>query len=265
VTGLARSEANETSLKAAGADIHRGSVDNLDSLRSGAAAADGVIHCAFNHDFSKFAANAEEDRRALEVMAETLSGSDRPLISTSGLMGLAPGAVATEANAASSMSPRRSESVLAAADRGVRAMTIRLAPNTFEGATGGFVPYIIAAARQNGVSAYVGDGRNRWPAAQRLDAAHLYRLALEKGTAGARYHAVGDEGIPFRDIAEVIGKRLNLPVVSKAQEEAGQHFGFLGMFAGLDSPASAVQTREQLGWRPTRPGLIATLDSVSSL
>ena len=265
VTGLARSESNEASLKSVGAEIHRGSVDNLDSLRSGAAEADGVIHCAFNHDFSKFAANAEEDRRALEVMAETLAGSDRPLISTSGLLGLAPGAVATENNAASLMSPRRSESVLDYALRGVRAMTIRLAPNTYEGANGGFVPYLIGAARKHGASAYVGDGRNRWPAAHRLDAASLYRLALEKGAAGARYHAVGDEGIPFRDIAEVIGKRLNVPVVSKTPEEAPQHFGFLAMFAGIDSPASAALTREQLGWRPTHTKLIANLEQANPL
>jgi nucleoside-diphosphate-sugar epimerase len=263
VTGLARSEANEASLKAAGADIHRGSLDDLDSLRSGAAAADGVVHCAFNHDFSKFAANAEEDRRALEAMGEALAGSDRPLISTSGLVGLAPGSVATENHPASTMSPRRSESVLDFASRGVRAMTIRLPPNTYEGAAGGFVPYIIGAARQHGASAYIGDGRNRWPAAHRLDAAHLYRLALEKGKAGARYHAIGDEGIPFRDIAEVIGRRLNLPVVSRTPEEAPAHFGFLAMFAGLDAPASAAWTREQLGWRPTRPGLIADLQGAS--
>ncbi|MEP7211358.1 MAG: SDR family oxidoreductase [Alphaproteobacteria bacterium] len=265
VTGLARSEANETSLKSAGADIHRGSIDNLDSLRSGAAAADGVIHCAFNHDFSQFAANAEEDRRALEVMAETLAGSNRPLISTSGLLGVAPGALATENDPANAMSPRRSESVLDAAARGVRAMTIRLPPNTHEGANGGFAPYVIAAARQHGVSAYVGDGRNRWPAAHRRDAASLYRLALEKGVAGARYHALGDEGIAFRDLADVIGKRLNLPVASKTAEEAPAHFGFLGGFAGLDAPASAALTREQLGWKPTHPGLIADLESDPSL
>jgi nucleoside-diphosphate-sugar epimerase len=265
VTGLARSESNEASLKAAGADIHRGSINNLDSLRSGASVADGVIHCAFNHDFSKFAANAEEDRRALEVMADVLAGSNRPLISTSGLLGLAPGAIATENHPASQMSPRRSESALDAASRGVRAMTIRLPPNTYEGANGGFVPYIIAAARQHGVSAYIGDGRNRWPAVHRLDAASLYRLAIEKGAAGARYHAVGDEGIPFREIAEVIGRRLDLSVVSRTPEEAPRHFGFLAIFAGIDSPASAAQTREQLGWRPTHTRLIADLDQASAL
>jgi nucleoside-diphosphate-sugar epimerase len=265
VTGLARSDANEASLKAAGAASHRGSIDNLDSLRSGAAAADGVVHCAFNHDFSKFAANAEEDRLALETMAGVLAGSNRPLISTSGLVGLAPGAVATENNPASTMSPRRSESVLDAAARGVRAMTVRLPPITHEGANGGFGPYLITIAREKGVSAYVGDGRNRWPAVHVRDAAGIYRLALEKGTAGARYHAIGDEGIPLRDIAEVIGGKLNLPVVSKTPEEAPQHFGFLAMFAGLDSPASAAQTREQLGWKPTHPGLIEDLKNDPTL
>jgi nucleoside-diphosphate-sugar epimerase len=265
VTGLARSEANEASLTAAGAGIQRGSIDKPDSLRSGAAAADGDVHCAFNHDFSKFAANAEEDRRALEVMAETLAGSNRPLISTSGLLGLAPGAVATESNPASQMSPRRSEDVLAAAARGVRAMTVRLPPITHEGATGGFGPYLINIARETGVSAYVGDGRNRWPAVHVRDAAGVYRLALEKGAAGSRYHAVGDEGIPVRDLAEVIGKKLNLPVASKTLEEAPAHFGFLATFAGLDALASAAQTREQLGWKPTHPGLIEDLKNDPSL
>ena len=262
VLGLARSDANAAALKAAaGADIHRGSLEDMNSLRAGAAAADGVIHCAFNHDFSKYAANAEQDRAALEEMAKVLEGTDKPLISTSGLLGVAPGATATEAIPASTASPRKSEEVLAAAERGVRAMTVRLPPNTHDGTEGGFVPLIIAAARAKGVSAYVGDGRNRWPAVHRLDAAHLYRLALEKGAAGARYHAVGDEGITFRDIAEVIGRRLSVPVVTKTPEEAGSHFGFLGMFAGLDAPASAQWTRDQLGWQPKHPGLIADLEN----
>ena len=261
VVGRARSDANAEALKKMGAQVHRGSLEDLESLRRGAAAADGVIHTAFNHDFSKFAANAEEDRRALEEMARVLEGTNKPLISTSGLLGLAPGGIATEDLAPSGMgSPRKSEEVLAAAARGVRAMTVRLPPCTHDGIDGGFAPLIIAAARAKGVSAYVGDGHNRWPAAHRLDAASLYRLALEKGTAGARYHAVGDEGIALRDIAEVIGKRLNLPVVSKTQEEAADHFGFLGMFAGLDAPASAARTRKELGWAPKHPGLIADLE-----
>lgn len=259
VLGLARSEANAEALKSAGADVHRGSLEDMSTLRSGAAAADGVIHCAFNHDFSKYAANAEQDRQALADMAEVLAGTNKPLISTSGLLGLSPGAVGTEAIAASPHSPRKSEEVLKATERGVRAMTIRLPPNTHDGVNGGFVPMIIAAAKAKGVSAYIGDGANRWPAAHRLDAASLYRLALEKGTAGSRYHAVDDEGIPFRDIAEAVGQRLSLPVASIAPDKAADHFGFLAAFAGFDSPVSAVWTREQLGWKPTHPGLIADL------
>ena len=262
VLGLARSDANVAALTAAGAQVHRGSLENLDSLRSGAAAADGVIHTAFNHDFSNYAANAEEDRRALEEMAKVLEGTNKALISTSGLLGLAPGGTVTEALAAGGAmaSMRKSEEVLAAAARGVRAMTIRLPPCTHDGIDGGFAPLIIAAARAKGVSAYIGDGKNRWPAVHRRDAASLYRLALEKGTAGARYHAIGDEGIAFRDLAEAIGRRLNLPVVSKTPEEAGEHFGFLGMFAGLDAPASAEWTRKELGWSPKHPGLIADIE-----
>ena len=261
VLGLARSDANVAALTAAGAEVHRGSLEDLESLRRGAAAADGVIHTAFNHDFSKFAANAEEDRRALEVMARVLEGTGKPLISTSGLLGLSPGGIASEDLAPSGMgSPRKSEDVLAAATRGVKAMTVRLPPCTHDGIDGGFAPLIIAAARAKGVSAYIGDGRSRWPAVHRLDAAQLYRLALEKGTAGARYHAVGDEGVALREIAETIGKRLNLPVVSITQDEASGHFGFLGMFAGLDAPASAALTRKELGWAPTHAGLIADLE-----
>jgi nucleoside-diphosphate-sugar epimerase len=265
VLGLSRSDANAEAIRKMGAEVHRGSLADLDSLRGGAKAADGVIHTAFNHDFSQFAVNAEEDRRALEAMAMVLEGTNKPLISTSGLMGLAPGATATEDMAPGGMgSMRKSEDVLAAAARGVRAMTVRLPPCTHDGIDGGFAPLIIAAARANGVSAYIGDGRNRWPAGHRRDAASLYRLALEKGAAGARYHAVGDEGIAFRDLAEVIGKRLNLPVVSKTQEEAGAHFGFLGMFAGLDAPASAALTQKALGWAPTHPGLIADIEKFLS-
>lgn len=257
VLGLARSDANAAAITQAGVEVHRGSLDDLDALRTGARVTDGVIHCAFNHDFSQYAANAEQDRRALAEMATALEGTNKPLISTSGLLGLAPGAVATEAMVAAG--GRKSEEVLAAAARGVRAMTIRLPPNTHHGDRGGFAPMIMAAARTNGVSAYVGDGANRWPAAHRLDAARLYRLALENGAAGARYHAVGEEGLTFRAIAETIGKRLNVPVVSLAPEAAPAHFGFLAGFAGLDSPASAQWTRDQLGWRPEHPGLLADL------
>ena len=262
VLGLVRSDAKAATLAATGAEVLRGSLDDLACLRSGANSADGVIHTAFNHDFSQYAANAEEDRRALEEMANVLEGTNKPLISTSGLLGLAPGATATETLAAAGAmaSMRKSEEVLAAAARGVRAMTVRLPPCTHDGIDGGFAPLIIAAARAKGVSAYIGDGRNRWPAVHRQDAANLYRLALENGTVGARYHAVGDEGIALRDLAETIGKRLSLPVASITQDEAGAHFGFLGMFAGLDAPASAAQTRKELGWAPTHAGLIADLE-----
>ena len=259
VVGLARSDANAGVLEAAGAEVHRGSMEDMGTLRSGAAGAEGVIHCAFNHDFSKFAVNAEQDRQALEVMAEALAGTGKPLISTSGLLGLAPGALGTEAMAASGHSPRRSEDVLKAAERGVRAMTVRLPPNTHDGADGGFAPMLIAAAQAKGVSAYIGEGKNRWPAVHRLDAAKLYRLALEKGTAGARYHAVGDDGIPFRELAETIGKRLGVPIASITPEQAPDHFGFLAMFAGFDAPVSAQWTREQLGWSPTHKGVLEDL------
>ena len=259
VLGLARSDANAAVLEAAGAEVHRGSLADMDSLRAGAAAADGVIHCAFDHDFSKYAANAEEDRAVLDAMAKVLEGTNKPLISTSGLLGVAPGAMATESIAASPHSQRKSEEVLKMAKRGVRAMTIRLPPNTHDGAEGGFAPLLIATAKAKGVSAYVGDGANRWPAAHRLDAAKLYRLALERGVAGGRYHAVGEEGIALREIAEVIGKRLGVPVKSVTQDEAPAHFGFLGAFAGFDAPASAQWTRDQLGWTPTHPGLIEDL------
>ncbi|MEQ1782589.1 MAG: SDR family oxidoreductase [Hyphomonadaceae bacterium] len=259
VLGLARSDANAEKLKAAGADVHRGSLEDMDSLRAGASDVDGVIHCAFNHDFSKYAANADEDRRVLEEFAKVLAGTNKPLISTSGLLGVAVGSLATEAIAASPHSPRKSEEVLTATERGVKAMTIRLPPNTHDGINGGFVPLIIAAAKAKGVSAYIGDGANRWPAAHRLDAASLYRLALEKGVAGSRYHAVDDEGVAFKDIAEAVGKKFNLPVKSITQAEAPTHFGFLATFAGFDSPASSRWTREQLGWKPTHKKLIADI------
>jgi nucleoside-diphosphate-sugar epimerase len=265
VLGLARSDAAAASLIAAGADVHRGSLEDLDSLRSGAAAADAVIHTAFIHDFSKFQANCETDRRAIEAIGSALAGSDRPFIVTSGT-GIArtPGRPTTEEDAPDSEIPRIASEQAAASVQalGVRVSVMRL-PQVHDPVKQGLITYLIDVAREKGVSAYVGDGQNRWPAVHRLDAAHLYRLVLEKGSAGARYHAVDEEGVPLRDIAEVIGKHLNVPVVSKSHEEAADHFGWLAHFAAFDIPASSQWTQEQLGWRPRGPGLISDLQRLS--
>lgn len=265
VLGLARSDAAAASLVAAGADVHRGSLEDLDSLRSGATAADGVMHTAFIHDFSNFQANCETDRRAIEALGATLAGSDRPLIVTSGTgVARTPGRPATEEDAPNSPIPRVASEQAAASvqAKGARVSVMRL-PQIHDPVKQGLITYLIDVAREKGVSAYVGDGHNRWPAVHRFDAAHLYRLVLEKGSAGARYHAVAEEGVRLRDIAEVIGQRLNLPVVSKSPEEAADHFGWLSLFVAFDIPASSQRTQEQLGWRPTGPGLISDLQQLS--
>jgi nucleoside-diphosphate-sugar epimerase len=245
-------------------------VEDLDSLRRGAAMADGVIHCAFNHDFSKFAANCELDRQAIEALGSAMSGSGRPLIVTAGIGLLAPGRAATEEDlppAAPTQFPRVSEqTAVLVAERGVPTSVIRL-PQVHDPVKQGFVSRLIAVAREKRISAYVGDGGNRWAAVHRLDAARLYRLALEKAASDrhsetVRYHAVGEEGVPLREIADAICRGLKVPVVVISPEEAGQHFGFLGAFAGLDMPASSALTQERLGWRPTGPGLIADLEAM---
>jgi nucleoside-diphosphate-sugar epimerase len=263
VVGMARSDAGAKSLTAAGAEAQRGDLEDLESLRVGAAMSDGVIHTAFNHDFSKFAANCAMDRRAIEVLGVALAGSDRPLVVTSGTALVAPGRLATEDDVPASHPsfPRVSEQTAASlAEGGVRASVVRL-PQVHDTVKQGLVTYLVALAREKGVSAYVGDGLNRWPAVHRVDAAHLYRLALEKGSAGARYHAIDEEGVPLREIAEAIGRGLKMPVVSKSPEEAPEHFGFLAFFAGVDCPASSALTQDRLGWRPTaQPGMIADLD-----
>jgi nucleoside-diphosphate-sugar epimerase len=262
VLGLARSEAGASSLAAAGAQVHRGTLEDIDGLRRGALAADGVIHTAFNHDFSKFAENCATERHALEALGDALEGSSRPLIVTSGVALLAPGRVANEEDvrAPNPAFPREPEGMVTAlAARGLRASAVRLAPSVHGEGDHGFVPRLIAIAREKGASAYVGDGLNRWPAVHRLDAAHLYRLALEKGETGARYHGVAEEGVPFREIAEVIGRQLNLPVVSKRPEEVNEHFGWFGMFVGMDVPASSQRTQELLGWRADGPDLLTDI------
>jgi nucleoside-diphosphate-sugar epimerase len=263
VLGLTRSDAGAKLLIAAGAAVHRGSLEDLESLSRGAAASDGVIHTAFIHDFNNYAPAVEVDRRAIETIGAALAGSDRPLIVTSGtLVAQARGALATEEDGLNPRFPRKSEdAALATVSSGVRASIVRLPPSVHGEGDHGFVPRLISIAREKGVSAYVGDGHSRWPAVHRLDAAHLYRLVLEKGTAAAKYHGVADEGLPTREIAEVIGRQLNLPVVSKSREEAADHFGWMALFFAVDGPASSAQTQQRLGWRPVQPGLIADLNA----
>jgi nucleoside-diphosphate-sugar epimerase len=265
VLGLARSDAAAKSLAASGAQVHRGDLEDLESQRRGAAQSDGVIHTAFNHDFSNWKANCEMDRRVIEALGSALVGSDRPLVVTSGTALLTPGQLSTEESVPFSgpnALPRiaSEEATLLVASQGVRASILRLPPSVHGDGDHGFVPLLIGIAREKGVSAYVGEGSNRWPAVHRLDAAHLYRFVLEKGSAGARYHGVADEGVPFRDIAEVIGRHLNVPVISKSPEEAADHFGWFAHFAGLDCPSSSARTQKLLGWQPTQPGLIPDLD-----
>jgi nucleoside-diphosphate-sugar epimerase len=264
VLGMARSDAGAKFLEGVGADVYRGNLEDLESLRRGAEQSDGVIHLAFNHDFSKFVANCETDRRAVEALGSALAGSDRRLVITSGTgIVRAEGRPSTEDDAPSSAIPRvASEQAAAAlAAQGLRVSVVRL-PQVHDTVKQGLVTYLIAMAREKGVSAYVGDGLNRWPAAHVLACAKLYRLVLEKGLAGARYHAVAEEGVPLCEIAEVIGRGLNVPVVSIFPEKAGEHFGWLAEFAGFDLPASSALTQERLGWHPTGPGMISDLENM---
>jgi nucleoside-diphosphate-sugar epimerase len=274
VIGLARSDASADALTAAGAEVQRGTLDDLDVLRNAAQASDGVIHLAFKHELAftgDFEGAAGADRIAVEVFGEALAGSDRPLVIASGTLGVAPGQLATEVDghdasgaAAWGAGPAArhatAEFVLSLASRGVRSSVMRLPPTNHGDGDNGFMATIVSIARERGVSGYIGDGTNRWPAVHRLDSARLFGLAVDKAPAGSTLHAVADEGVPIRDVAEVIGRHLDVPVVSVSPEDAGEHFTWLAGFLGLDSPASSTLTRELMGWEPTQPGLIEDLD-----
>jgi len=259
VLGLARSEAAAQSLSTAGAQVQRGDLRDLESLKNGAAASDGVIHLGFIHDFSKVKENCEIDKAAIEAMGSVLRGVHKPLVITSGTALVSPGTLATEnvIPPPNPAWPRVSEQIAdELAAKGVEASVVRLSPSVHGEGDHGFIPLLINMAREKGVSAYIGEGKNRWTAVHRLDAAILFRLALEKGSAGNRYHGVAEEGIAFKDIAEAIGKGLKLPVESKPAE----HFGWFAGFAGLDCPASSQLTRERLGWRPTHSTLLDDME-----
>jgi nucleoside-diphosphate-sugar epimerase len=262
VLGLARSETGAAALAKAGVEVHQGLLEDLDSLRRGAAAADGVIHAGFVHDFSRFQEVCEIDRRAIEAIGAVLAGSSRPLVITSGTaVAHTIGRPSTEDDAPNSPTPRVASEAAATAlaEKGVRVSVVRL-PQVHDPIKQGLITYLIAMAREKGVSAYVGNGQNRWPAVHVLDAARLYRLVLEEGLAGARYNAVGEEGVPLKEIAETIGRGLKLPVVAKSPEEAVEHFGWLAMFVSADIPASSALTRQRLGWHPTGTGLLSDLN-----
>ena len=265
VLGLARSEASAQALTAAGADVHRGSIEDLQSLASGAAQADGVIHTAFIHDFSQFLENCEKDRLAIGALGAALKGTDKPLIVTSGTALVSNGHLATENDLPDpqGQNPRiaSDQAAAALAEQGVHVSLVRLPPSVHGAGDHGFVPMIIAMAREKGESAYIGAGQNLWPAVHRLDAARVFVLALEKGASNAIYHANSEQGVPFREIATLIGKHLNLPVVSKNAQEAGEHFGWFNHFASLNNPTSSQITREVLGWKPEHQDLLTDIDT----
>lgn len=265
VLGLARSEASAQALTDAGAGVHRGSIEDLQSLASGAAQADGVIHTAFIHDFSQFLENCEKDRLAIGALGTALKGTDKPLIVTSGTALVSNGHLATENDLPDpqGLNPRiaSDQAAAALAEQGVHVSLVRLPPSVHGAGDHGFVPMTIAMAREKGESAYIGAGQNLWPAVHRLDAARVFVLALEMGASNAIYHANSEEGVPFREIATLIGKHLNLPVVSKNAQEAGEHFGWFTHFASLNNPTSSQITREVLGWKPEHQDLLTDIDT----
>jgi nucleoside-diphosphate-sugar epimerase len=268
VVGLARSDKAAAAMTAAGAEVHRGDLEDLDSLRAGASAADGVVYAANKHisETTDPADRAQVERSAVEAIGAALEGSDKPFAFTSGILGLTSGRLSTEADTGDlqgigALRLPTELAVIAMGERGVRSSAVRLAPLVHgEGDLKGFIPTLIGIARAKGVSAYVGDGTNRWPAVHLLDAARLFRLAVEAAPAGSRLHATDDEGVPFRDIAEAIGRRLKLPAVSIAPKDAGDHFAFLGRLVAIDNPASSALTRDRLGWKPERPALIPDIE-----
>jgi len=269
VTGLARSEASAAALRTAGASVVLGTLDDLDILRSAAGASNGVIHLAFKHDIAfsgDFQGAADADRRVVEAFGDAFAGTDRPFLIASGMLGLAPGRVATEEDEppafGGGLQTRQATAqfTVSLASRGVKSSVVRLPPTVHGPGDNGFMAFLVGIARAKGVSGYIGDGNNRWPAVHRLDAAGSFRLALEKAPAGSVLHANAEEGVPIRAIADVIGRHLDLPVASVAPEDAAGHFGFLAGFLGVDGPVSSTVTRKLLGWQPTHPGLIDDLD-----
>lgn len=267
VVGLARSDASADAITAAGAEVHRGSLRDLDSLRVGARDADGVIHLAYIHDdFSDFQENARVDRAAVEALGEELVGSDRPFVLASGTLGLAPGRLGTERDMPDTTSPMATRALTARytldlADRGVRSSVVRLSPTVHGEGDHGFMAMLIGLARQNGVAGFAGDGQQRWTAVHRLDAAPIFRLALEQAPAGSVFHAVADEGVRMQTVAEIIGRHVGVPAASFAPEEATERLGFFATVLNLDSPASSTITQEQLGWTPTHPSLVEDLEA----
>jgi Nucleoside-diphosphate-sugar epimerases len=261
VVGLARSEASVEAISDAGAEVLKGSLEDLECLKQGASKADGVIHTAFIHDFTQYAKANDADKAAINAIGQALKGTDKPLVVTAGILGLPKtGGFVTEASI-SQHGPRGSEAAaLALASEGVNASVVRLPPSVHGKGDKGFIPFIIKQAHKNGVSAYPLDGNNQWPAVHRLDAAKLFRLAIEKSQKGALYNAIGDKGIPVKNIAELIGKKLDLPVVSVSNENIAQHFEWMSGFIGFDSPATALQTQQQLGWQPTEIKLLQDID-----